>query len=521
MDKYWIILIAILVGGFAVPAVAQEKPVKPNVLIILADDLGFADLGCYGGDIRTPTLDRLAEDGLRLSQFYTAGRSASSRVSLLTGYYHDQMGATRPSWAKTLPQLLKAADYRSYHSGKWQVDRWFRDPILSAGFDRSYHLADPGRHLWPKEHYLDGRRLDAVERSDDFNATAAASDNMIDFLKDHEQQHKEKPFFAYLAFTAPHHPLQADEDDIAEYAEQYGDGWDARRARIFVKQRQMGLINADLSPLDPNVVAPGSTDDQRAVLGAGEVPYALRWFELNDREQAFQAQKMRIYAAMVERMDREIGRIIYQLRRMRAYENTLILFMSDNGANSEIVVGAEGHDPTATPGSGDSYLCLGPGWAASSNTPFSRYKQSVNEGGIAVPFIAHWRRTIEDDGDISDEIGHLIDLAPTVLKLAGLKPANPTKDAPKLPGIDLMPTLLSKGAAPERELFFNQSGNRAFRQGKWKIVSSASDRAWSLHDMTTDRSEEDNVGRRNPEKLLELTMRWERLNKDFEADAQR
>lgn len=521
MDKYWFILIAMLAGIVAVPSGAQEKPVKPNVLIILADDLGFADLGCYGGDIQTPTLDNLAEDGLRFSQFYTAGRSASSRVSLLTGNYHDQMGAARPSWAKTLPQLLKAADYRSYHSGKWQVDRWFRDPMTSAGFDRSYHLADTGRHLYPKEHYLDGKRLDAVERSDQYNATAAATDNMIEFLKDHGERHKDKPFFAYLSLTAPHHPLQADEDDIEDYAEQYGDGWDARRARIFVKQRQMGLINADLSPLDPSVVAPGSTEEQRAVLGRGEVPYALRWFELNDQEQAFQAQKMRIYAAMVARMDREIARVIYQLRRMRAYENTLILFMSDNGASSEIVVGTEGHDPAATPGSGDSYLCLGPGWAASSNTPFSKYKQSTHEGGIAVPFIAHWRRTIDDEGELTDKIGHLIDLAPTILKLAGLKPENPTKDAPKFSGIDLMPTLLGEARTSTRELFFNQSGNRAFRQGKWKIVASANDRAWSLHDMTTDRSEENNVGRRNPEKLLELTMRWERLSKDFAEDAER
>lgn len=521
MDKCWIILIAMLVVIAAAPADAQDKPAKPNVLIILADDLGFADLGCYGGDIQTPMLDNLAEDGLRFSQFYTAGRSASSRVSLLTGHYHDQMGASRPAWARTLPQLLKAADYRSYHSGKWQVDRWFRDPMTSAGFDRSYHLADPGRHLWPKERYLDGKRLDAVDRSDQYNATAACADNMIAFLKDHDEQHKDKPFFAYLSFTAPHYPLQADEDDIEEYAEQYGDGWDARRARIFVKQRQMGLINTDLSPLEPNVVAPGATEEERAVLGQGEVAKPLRWFELSDRQQAFQAQKMRIYAAMVERMDREIGRVVYQLRRMRVYDNTLILFMSDNGATSEIVIGTEGHDPTATPGSGDSYLCLGPGWAASSNTPFRNYKQATHEGGIAVPFIAHWRRNIEDEGEITDDIGHVIDIAPTILKLAGLKPKNPTKGAPELPGVDLKPTITGEGRAPSRELFFNQSGNRALRQGKWKIVASANDRAWSLYDMTNDRAEDDNVGRRNPEKLLELTMRWERLNKDFAEDAQR
>lgn len=520
MDKRFFMLLSVMALLFAAPAVAQKKPAKPNVLIILADDLGFADLGCYGGDIQTPTLDMLAEDGLRFSQFYTAGRSASSRVSLLTGYYHDQMGPARPSWATTLPQRLKAADYRSYHSGKWQLDRWFSDPMDNAGFDRSYHLADTGRHLWPKEHYLDGRRLDAVERSDEYNATEACTDNMIKFLKDHGERHKDKPFFAYLSFTAPHHPLQADQDDIDGYADQFGDGWDARRAGIFVKQRQMGLIKTDLAPLEPRITAPGATADQREVLGPNEVANALRWFELSDEQQAFQAQKMRIYAAMVERMDRQIGRIIYQLRRMRAYENTLILFMSDNGATSEIVVGLEGHDPSAAPGSGDSYLCLGPGWASASNTPFRRHKRSTYEGGIAVPFIAHWRRAIDDEGDIRQEVSHLIDVAPTILQLAGIE-EKPADKAPKLPGIDLKPALLSERRAEERELFFNQGGNRAFRQGDWKIVASANDRAWSLHDMTTDRSEEDNVGRRHPEKLLELTMRWERLNKDFEKDAQR
>ena len=258
MKKLWIMLSVLLAVLIAAPAVAQKKPAKPNVLIILADDLGFADLGCYGGDIQTPTLDMLAEDGLRFSQFYTAGRSASSRVSLLTGYYHDQMGAARPKWAKTLPQRLKAADYRSYHSGKWQLDRWFSEPMDSAGFDRSYHLADTGRHLWPKEHYLDGQRLDAVERSDAYNATEACTDNMIKFLKDHGEKHKDKPFFAYLAYTAPHYPLQAGQDDIDDYADEFGDGWDARRARIFVKQRQMGLIKTDLAPLEPRITAPAA-----------------------------------------------------------------------------------------------------------------------------------------------------------------------------------------------------------------------------------------------------------------------
>ena len=521
MVKCWPMLIALMGLLAACPAAAQDKPVPPNILIIMADDLGFADLGCYGGDIQTPTLDMLAEDGLRFTQFYTAGRSASSRVSLLTGYYHDQMGAARPSWGRTLPQRLADAGYRSYHAGKWQLDRWFEEPVDDGGFSRSYHLVDTGRPLWPKEHYLDGRRLSAVERSDDYNAAKASTDYMIEFLKDHAEQHKDKPFFAYLAYTSPHHPLQADPDDIKDYADEFSDGWDARRARIFVRQKQMGLIDTDLSPLEPRIVAPGGTEDQRRVLGSGEVTKAVRWFELNDQQQRFQTEKMRIYAAMVDRMDREIGRIIYQLRRMRAYENTLILFMSDNGASSEILIGPSGHDSDAVPGAGDSYLCLGPGWASSSNTPFRRYKMSTYEGGLAVPMIAHWRRAIEDEGEFKEEVAHLIDIAPTVLKLAGIDPSKTAEGEPALPGIDLKPALTGEGEHPARELFFNQSGNRAFRQGDWKIVAGVNDRAWALYDMKEDRAEENNVGRGHPEKLLELTMLWERRNKDYEEHAER
>lgn len=514
-------MIAALALIWPCDAHAQAKPDRPNVLIIMADDLGFADLGCYGGDIRTPNLDMLAEDGLRFTQFYTAGRGPSSRISLLTGYYHDQIGAERPSWAKTLPQLLKPAGYRSYHAGKWQLDRWFAKPIDDAGFNRSYHLVDTGRHLWPNEHYLDGRRLNSIDRSDDYNSTKACTDYMIEFLKDHEARHKDEPFFAYLAYTAPHYPLQAEQDDIDAYADAYADGWDARRARIFVKQKQMGLIDTDLAALEPNMLAPGGTAEHRRQLGADEVPYALRWFELTESQQRFQAKKMRIYAGMIDRMDREIGRVIYQLRRMRAYENTLILFMSDNGASSEIVIGPEGHDPAATPGSGDSYLCLGPGWAASSNTPFRQHKMSTYEGGIAVPMIAHWRRKIEDEGALRSDVSHLIDMVPTIMRLAGLEPTNPADKAPKLPGIDLKPAMLGEATAPTRELFFNQMGNRALRQGYWKIVASANDRAWSLFDMRTERVEEDGVGRRQPEKLLELTMRWERMYKEFQEEAER
>lgn len=511
------ILVGLLLGT---SADADDKADRPNVLIILADDLGFADLGSYGGDIQTPNLDWLADNGLRFTQFYTAGRGWISRASLLTGYYHDQLGAHRPNWAKTLPQRLKPAGYRSYHSGKWDLARWFDEPIADAGFDRSYHYADSENYFWPTAHYLDGRKLNTVDRDGGFYATKAQTDYMIDFLEEHAEQHADKPFFAFLAYNAPHLPLQAEQEDIDKYADQYTDGWDARRARIFVRQRQLGLIETDLSPLEPKILAPSGTADQRRKLGDGEVPYALRWFELTEEQQKFQSMKMRIYAAMVDRMDREIGRVLMQLRRMGAYGDTLVLFMSDSGASAEIMVRGDGHDPGARPGSGDTYLSLGPGWSSASNTPFRRHKIWMHEGGIATPLIAHWPRSIRDRSELRHEPGHLIDLMPTILNLAGLEPENPADKAPPLPGTDLLPVFLDESGLWRRELFFNHAGNRALRQRDWKIVSSPMDGGgWALYDLTDDRAEKNDVGRQHPEKLLELTMRWELLNKQYLEDA--
>ncbi|MGB0768541.1 MAG: arylsulfatase [Phycisphaeraceae bacterium] len=500
---------------------AEPDAPKTNVLVIMADDLGFADLGCYGGDIRTPNLDYLAERGLRYTRFYNTGRCWTSRVSLLTGYYHDQMGEQdRPTWARTLPELLKPAGYRSYHSGKWHVDRWFPMPIADGGFDRSYYFADYGRYFWPSEHYLDDEQLPPVARGDDYYATTAKADYMIRFLKEHAEEHADKPFFAFLAFYAPHFPLHAPQRDIDRYQGEFADGWDARRARIFVRQKQMGLIETVLSPLERNILAPSGTADQRAQLGPGEVPYALRWFELNETQQRFQSMKMRIYAAMVDRMDQEIGRVITQIRTMGVYDNTLILFMSDNGASAEIMVRHDGHDPKADPGSGDSYLCLGPGWSTSSNTPFRRHKIWTHEGGIATPFIAHWPNGIVGSGEMRTEPGHLIDIAPTVLGLAGLEAKNPAENAPDMPGEDLLPTLSDDVDRWRRELYFNHAGNRAFQYRGWKVVSSRIDNSrWELHDLDTDRAEQNDLSADHPERLLEMVKKWERLNAQFKKDA--
>jgi len=515
------LLLCLLLG---VSAHAQDKAHKTNVLVIMADDLGFADLGCYGGDIRTPNLDRLARNGLRFSRFYNTGRCWTSRASLITGYYHDQMGTKgRPSWAQTLPQMLKPAGYRSYHSGKWHLEKWFEKPIADAGFDRSYLFADFGRYFWPSEHYLDDKKLPAIDREDedeDYYATTAKADYMISFLEEHEQRHADKPFFAFLAFYAPHFPLHAPQEDIERYQFHYEDGWDARRAEIFIRQKQMGLIDTSLSPLERNILAPSGDAEQRKQLGPGEVPYAVRWFELTEEQKRFQSMKMRIHAAMIDRMDREIGRVISQIKKMGVYDNTLILFMSDNGASAEIMVRHDGHDPKADPGSGDSYLCIGPGWSSSSNTPFRRHKIWTHEGGISTPFIAHWPKGILGKGKLRHEPGHLIDLAPTILTLAGLKPASPVEDAPELPGEDLGLVFSDQAEFWRRELYFHHAGNRALQNRDWKIVSSKTDNnRWALYDLSTDRAEQRDVSADHTLRMQEMTKRWERLNERFKKDA--
>lgn len=499
-------------------------PPRPNVLIILADDMGFADLGCYGGDIQTPNLDALARGGLRYTRFYNTARCWTTRVSLITGYFHDQMGNKRPSWAKTLPQLLKPAGYRSYHSGKWHLQRWFAQPLADGGFDRSYRNDGNNQFFRAGSHTLDDQPLPPITREDGQYVTTVMADYMIGFLKEHAQDHRDKPFFAYLAFTAPHFPLQAEQADIDKYKDQFADGWDARRARIFASQKEMGLIDTSLSRLEPQILAPSGNAEQRALLGPGEVPYALDWDELTDEQKKFQAEKMRIHAAMIDRMDREIGRVMEQLKAMGVYDNTLILFLSDNGASAEVMVRGDGHDPEAPAGSAKSYLCLGPGWSSSSNTPFRRHKIWTHEGGIATPLIAHWPAGIEPHGAVRRSPHHVIDLAPTILELAGLNRYGVDGRAPRMPGINMVNSLNEPDDHLMRvwPLYFNHGGNRALIQRHWKVVSSRIDgNRWELYDLSTDRAEQHDLAEAEPERLKELVGLWERLHTQYAEDAKK
>ena len=323
---------------------------KPNVLVILADDLGFSDLGSYGGEIATPQLDGLAANGLRFTQFYNTARCWPTRAALLTGYYAQQVRrdelagipsggrGERPAWARLLPKMLKPLGYRSYHSGKWHVDGM---PI-AQGFDRSYYLRDQGRFFNPREHWENDANLPPVELGTGYYGTIAVADHAVKYLQEHARTHADEPFFQYVAFAAPHFPLHALPEDIARYRDKYLKDWEKVRKQRWKKQRRIGILQAKLSPVEREVGPPYHFPEALKILGPGEVNRPYPWRELSREQREFQATKVAIHAAMIDRMDREIGRILEQLRVMKAFDNTLIFFLSDNGASAEIMVRDDG-----------------------------------------------------------------------------------------------------------------------------------------------------------------------------------
>lgn len=486
----------------------------PNVMIILADDLGFSDIGCYGGEIATPNLDRLAKNGVRFSQFYNTARCWPSRAAILTGYYPQQIrrdkvpgvksgnGGKRPDWAPLLPKRLKSQGYRSYHSGKWHLDGM----PLTEGFDRSYYLKDQGRFFNPKVHHEDDKKLPAVDPGTDFYGTTAIADHAVKCLRDHADHFPDRPFFHYLAFTAPHFPLHALPEDIEKYTKRYTDGWEAVRDQRWRRLTEDGLLGiTKLSPVEHELGPPYHFPDALKILGDGEVNRPLPWDGLSDSQQRFQVAKMAVHAAMVDRMDQEIGRVFDQLESMKAFENTFIVFLSDNGASAEIMVRDDGHDPKAAPGSAATYLCLGPGWSTTCNTPFRRHKTWVHEGGIATPLIVHWPVGVEHQE--SNAPGHVIDLVPTILDLASIER---NQNTPQPPGRSLL-----EESSKNRELWWLHEGNRAFRQGDWKLVA-AKDEPWELYDLAKDRPETHDLADEHPEKVIELENEWQARWNDYQ-----
>ena len=499
----------------------QEMPVpnkRPNVLLIVADDMGYSDLGCYGGEIKTPHLDGLAKDGIRFTQFYNTARCWPSRAGILTGYYAQEVrrdtvpgvksGAqgVRPSWARLLPEMLRPLGYRCYHSGKWHVDGM----PLQNGFDRSYSLNDHDRHFYPRQHTEDDKPLPPVEPGSGYYSTTAIAEHAIKCLKDHASNHASQPFFEYLAFTSPHFPLQAPPEDIARYRHRYDSGWDALRDERWGRMRKMHLGGSALSHTERDLGPPYAFPEDIKKLGSDEVNRPVPWSDLSASQRKFQVSKMEIHAAMVSRMDYEIGRVVDQIRAMDSLDNTLILFLSDNGASAEMMVRGDGHDPNAEPGSGKTFLSIGPGWSTMCNTPFRRHKTWVHEGGISTPLVVHWPKGIKARGELRTTAAHIVDLVPTILEAAGGSQFKlwEGKPVPLPPGKSLLPIFAKNRPALHDSIWWLHEDNRALRVGNWKIVAAGKQSPWELYDVTTDRSESHNLAAQKPDKVRELAGIW-------------
>lgn len=490
---------------------ADKAPAKrPNIILIMADDMGYSDIGCFGSEINTPNLDKLASQGIRFTQFYNAARCCPTRAALLTGLYPHQAGVGHmtenrghPSYqgylndhCVTIGEVLRTAGYRTYISGKWHVGDDRPHWPIDRGFDRSYSLVYGGSNYfrleWP------GRRRDfpikpklvrddkVIQPEENWYATDAITKSAVDFLKEHDPK---KPFFLYVPYTAPHWPLHAWPKDVAKYRGKYLTGWDALRKQRHKRLIDMGLVDPrwSLSPRDQ------------------EVP---PWEEAKDKETW--DLKMAVYAAQIDSMDQGIGKILAQVKALDAEENTLVLFLSDNGGCAEII---DWGQPGAPAGDKDSFMSYGIGWANASNTPFRRYKHWVHEGGIATPLIAYWPATIKKPA-VTSQPGHIIDFMATFVEAAGTQypKSHMGRDIIPLEGKSLLPIFQGKKRAGHEELFWEHEGNRAVLQGKWKLVALHRGE-WELYDMETDRTELNNIAAKHPAKVKELAEKYERWAK--------
>ncbi len=499
------------------PLVRGASPKKPNFLVILADDMGYSDARCYGGDIDTPNLDRMAARGLRFTQAYSTARCGPSRSCLLTGLYAQQTASDVmtpgkiPDYARFLPEYLKPLGYRSYHTGKWHMKHVTGEG--GVGFDRSYTMMDEVRFFTQKNHLLDGERL--PDPGPGYYSTTAIADYGVRFLEEHARQHATVPFFLYTAFHAPHFPLQAPQNDIDQYRDRFAEGWDTARERKWQRMTQMGLIRCALAPLEPDMWTKWNTPDQELIakIGRGEVSRAVPWSSLTPEQKRFQRTKMAIHAAMVTRMDTEIGKLLKQVEAMGALDDTVVLFLSDNGASSEQLIRGDGHDATAPPGSARTHLGLGPGWASCSNAPFRLHKSWVNEGGIASPLIVQWPNGIQDRNRLRHDPCHFVDVLPTLVDLGGGKPAAPS--GPGLAGLSIAPAFSGSGALTRDFLYFSHNHNRALRTGDWKLIATGDNGPWKLYDLSADRAEQNNLAAAQPERARRMAGKWKSVDDEF------
>lgn len=510
----------------------EQTSGRPDIVIILADDLGYSDIGCFGGEIKTPNLDALAAGGVRLREFYNTARCCPTRASLLTGLYSHQVGIGHmvddrgldgyrgelTHNAASIAEQMTAAGYSTYMSGKWHVTHNLGkakaqiEPAsrtnwpLDRGFERFYGTIHGAGSFFDPVTLARGN--DYIEpEGDGYHYTDAISENAARFIKEHPEG--DSPFLLYVAYTAPHWPLHAHDEDIARVQGRYREGWDMLREERLSRQRQMGLIEEEwaLTPRDRRVKS---------------------WEEAPDKE--WQERRMEVYAAQVEQMDRGIGNIVKALTEAGRLDNTLILFLADNGGCAEELSSRwggtsipdktldgrpvfRGNDPQRMPGPEETYQSYGVPWANASNTPFRLYKHHVHEGGIASPLVAHWPARLKEHGVILDGPGHVIDIVSTCLDVASSKPISHLDGRVMLPpeGISLLEILLGE-AVSERAIFWEHEGNRAVRVGRWKLVSRHN-QPWQLFDLETDRTELNDLAGQNPDLLQALIITYQQWAK--------
>ena len=505
---------------------------RPNIIIILADDMGYSDLGCYGSEIKTPNLDQLASTGVKFTQFYNCARCCPTRASLLTGQYPQSagirgMGVNLNMNAATIAEVLKTSGYHTGMTGKWHLSqtkplenkeehlRWLAhqtdngsfSPLANypcnRGFEEHYGV------IWGVVNYFDPFSLVHNEQPiarvpADFYMTDFVTQKSLDLIDQFRKDNK--PYFLYVAYTAPHWPLQARPEDIARYKNVYSDGWEVLRNKRY--QRMI-----DLKLIDPVTCTLPSNSSGKA------------WTDCNEKEK--EAENMAVHAAMVDRLDQGVGMIIQKLKNLKEYDNTVIFFLSDNGASYE-----RGYPPgfdrpgftrdstmivynSEHPGSQTTWNYLGEAWASAVNTPYRYWKKESYEGGIKTPFIVNWPAGLKQQGNtINREVGHVIDILPTCLALSGaIYPAmiNGYKTQ-KLDGRNLLPLIFGEIASVHDTLFWEHEGGRAARLGDWK-VASLKGKSWELFNLAEDRTEMNNLADRFPGKVKQLDELWQAWSK--------
>ena len=494
---------------------SQSGTDKPNIILVMVDDLGYSDFGCYGSEINTPTIDKLASEGLRLREFYNNSICAPTRASLITGQYHHKAGVgyfnvnlglpAYQGWLNkeslTFGEVLKQAGYRTYLSGKWHVGNDSLYWPNQRGFDRFYGFINGASNYYDISPYKEkALPVELVENNKRINLEPGKylTDEITNHAISYINESKRAPFFLYLAYNAPHWPLQAPAEDIAKYKDRYAIGWDSLRKERLARQIKLGIA-----------------DPKQAI--AAHDPEVVPWQSLTYDEQQLWQRKMEVYAAMVDHVDQSLARILAELKRLKVDDNTLIVLISDNGAQGGLIPTGRKRPRSSGPiGSAGSYDYQEQNWAYVSNTPFRNYKATPYEGGISAPFIAWYPKKIKA-GAIAKGTAHLIDLAPTFYDVAGAKypeTVNGLKTNP-LPGVSLANLLFQGTALPaDRPIFWERAGNRAVRKGKWKIVSIFPQNKWQLFDLETDRGETSDLAAKHPDIVVEL-------NADYEVWAKR